>query len=141
MFKELEDRGLKYIDLDVTFILAQMLKEHHEKLQDQRENEHTSEYVDAFVALGGNADQTGVILKQNLLNVILNEFQLTFDMAQFLEKIEVGTDEIDYPQFCLLFEGGEEGRTMTKASSVLSVNIFASYYIILSFVVLYTYLK
>jgi hypothetical protein len=62
-------------------------------------------------------------------------------MAQFLEKIEVGTDEIDYPQFCLLFEGGEEGRTMTKASSVLSVNIFASYYIILSFVVLYTYLK
>ena len=44
MFKEMEDRSLKIIDVEVTFLLVQLLKEHHDKLNDQRVSDFTSEY-------------------------------------------------------------------------------------------------
>ena len=39
------------------------------------------EYLDAFVALGGNADKTGTIQKNDLIEIIKIEFELTIDMV------------------------------------------------------------
>lgn len=45
--------------------------------------------VDAFVALGGNADTTGNIQKDTILDILKNEFELVLDLDDLLERIEV----------------------------------------------------
>lgn len=73
-----------------------------------KQMQQSSEYIDAFVALGGEVDENGIIkgtvLKETIIKIIKEEFELTFDMEQFLEKIEVSTDTLDYKTFCQLFE-------------------------------------
>lgn len=39
------------------------------------------EYLDAFVALGGQADKEGYISKEVLVEIIKTEFELTIDMV------------------------------------------------------------
>ena len=39
------------------------------------------EYLDAFVALGGQADKDGYISKDVLVEIIKTEFELTIDMV------------------------------------------------------------
>lgn len=39
------------------------------------------EYLDAFVALGGENDKTGTIHKNTLIEIIKIEFELTIDMV------------------------------------------------------------
>ncbi len=63
---------------------------------------------DVFVALGGNADKTGFVSKQKILDIIKEEFELTYDMEVFLEKIEGGKENLDFHTFCLLFESNDE---------------------------------
>ena len=41
--------------------------------------------VDAFVSMGGNADRSGTIMKDTIVNIIKNEFELTYNMEAFLE--------------------------------------------------------
>ena len=39
------------------------------------------EYLDAFVALGGESDKTGTVQKTRLIEIIKIEFELTIDMV------------------------------------------------------------
>jgi hypothetical protein len=39
------------------------------------------EYLDAFVALGGETDKSGQVSKESLINIIKEEFELTIDMV------------------------------------------------------------
>jgi Ca2+-binding EF-hand superfamily protein len=39
------------------------------------------EYLDAFVALGGENDKSGKVSKEMLINIIKEEFELTIDMV------------------------------------------------------------
>lgn len=39
------------------------------------------EYLDAFVALGGQPDKEGVVAKSVLVEIIKAEFELTIDMV------------------------------------------------------------
>jgi hypothetical protein len=77
--------------------------------------------VDAFVALGGNSDCTGIVKKQIILQVIKNEFDLKFDIEELIEKINESGEDLDYSTFCLLFTD-EDGRR--RSGSVLSVFFF-----------------
>lgn len=43
--------------------------------------------VDAFVAMGGNPDRTGYVQRDTIINIIKNEFELTFDIEDFLEEL------------------------------------------------------
>lgn len=49
-----------------------------------KEMQQSSEYIDAFIALGGTVDENGVIKgqvpKDTILKIIKEEFELTFDM-------------------------------------------------------------
>ena len=39
------------------------------------------EYLDAFVALGGNPDKEGFVEKNTLIEIIKSQFELTIDMV------------------------------------------------------------
>lgn len=78
--------------------------------------------VDAFVALGGNTDLSGHVKKDTILEIMSNEFELVFDMDDLLERIEVSSDELDFSSFKRLFKVSDDPRSLSKASSVLSVS-------------------
>ena len=61
------------------------------------------DYIDAFVALGGNLDGSGFITVL-LLKKALEEFQLCIDLKKVLIDIGVEGDNIDYFLFCKLFD-------------------------------------
>lgn len=45
------------------------------------DNNEGDEYLDAFVALGGQPDKGGYVEKNMLIEIIKNEFELTIDMV------------------------------------------------------------
>ena len=61
--------------------------------------------VDAFIALGGNADKTGNVQADKLRGII-KEFGLTIDIDRLIR--EVDTDHsglIDYQEFAVMMKG------------------------------------
>jgi len=48
------------------------------------------------VALGGDADKSGFVSKEKLINIIKEEFALTIDMVEYLRKIGGDNEGIDY---------------------------------------------
>ena len=79
--------------------------------------------VNAFVAMGGNADRSGIVRKDTIVNLIKNEFELTFDIEELFEKSSLHTDELDFQAFCTLFEGGgDDDKSVSRANSLLSVS-------------------
>lgn len=47
---------------------------------------------------------SGHIRKDTILDILLHEFDLLFDMDDFLERIEVQSDDIDFESFRKLFK-------------------------------------
>jgi len=84
------------------------------------------EYLDAFVALGGQPDKEGVVAKSVLVEIIKAEFELTIDMVEYLRGIGGDTDEINYYQFCVLLDAGTGGNP-SRVSSYLSQNRGSSF--------------
>jgi len=84
------------------------------------------EYLDAFVALGGQPDKEGFISKDVLVEIIKTEFELTIDMVEYLKGIGGETDEIAYYQFCVLLDAGTGGNP-SRVSSYLSQNKGSSF--------------
>ena len=41
---------------------------------------NNADFVNAFTALGGNSDRSGFINKKHIIEIIKNEFELTFDI-------------------------------------------------------------
>ena len=87
-------------------------------LQNEQEIE-ADEYLDAFVALGGDANKDGSVSKEKLIEIIKMEFELTIDMEEFLRKIGGNSEEINYYQFCVLLDAGTGGNP-SRVSSYLS---------------------
>ena len=56
--------------------------------------------------MGGNADQSGYVSKQRLIEVIQAEFELTIDMVEFLKTIGGDSDEMSYYEFCIMLDHG-----------------------------------
>ena len=76
--------------------------------------------VDAFVAMGGDPDRTGTIKKSKLIEIIKEEFELTIDMEEYLQRIGGESDDIDFFQFCLLLDAGTSGNP-SRVSSIISM--------------------
>ena len=58
------------------------------ELQNEQENE-ADEYLDAFVALGGQSNKEGYVSKEILITIIKMEFELTIDMRSTSASQEV----------------------------------------------------
>lgn len=82
--------------------------------------------MDAFVALGGQPNKDGYISKNNLIEIIKTEFELTIDMEEYLRKIGGDTDHVNYYQFCVLLDAGTSGNP-SRVSSYLSQNRGSSF--------------
>lgn len=82
--------------------------------------------MDAFVALGGQPNKDGYISKNNLIEIIKTEFELTIDMEEYLRKIGGDTDSVNYYQFCVLLDAGTSGNP-SRVSSYLSQNRGSSF--------------
>lgn len=97
MFELLEERKASKLDTNSLIACLTLLKQ----LQAECDmGNDADEYLDAFVALGGNPDKTGCINKRTLIEIIKEEFELTIDMVEFLHKMEGDNEQIEFHQFC-----------------------------------------
>ena len=78
MKEQLEAKNTVKLDAAALLSCIKWYKEY------QLSNDHegdADEYLDAFVALGGDADKTGTIHKNTLIEIIKIEFELTIEMS------------------------------------------------------------
>lgn len=68
------------VKLDVHGLLAAIKWYKDQQLTNDIEGD-VDEYLDAFVALGGQPDKDGFISKEVLVEIIKAEFELTIDMV------------------------------------------------------------
>lgn len=114
---ELEKQGVRNIDLSVALQMVNDVKEWEED-----EDDLNDDYVNAFVAMGGSPDRTGIVKKETIINLIKNEFELTFDIEELFEKSNLHTDDLDFQAFCTLFEGNpDDEKSISRANSLLSL--------------------
>lgn len=68
------------VKLDVSCLLMAIKWYKDQQMTNEYEGD-VDEYLDAFVALGGQADRDGFISKDVLIEIIKIEFELTIDMV------------------------------------------------------------
>lgn len=75
-----------------------------------KESENSSsveDLLDAYVAMGGEADGGGCVDADKLIDTIKNEFEMTIDIEKLIEEIdEDGSGEIEFEEFQALLAGG-----------------------------------
>jgi Ca2+-binding EF-hand superfamily protein len=63
-----------------------------------------ADMLDAFCALGGNADKTGHVSRKHLVHTIKVEFELPIDIEDMIDALDAdGSGEIEWPEFERLF--------------------------------------
>ena len=67
------------------------------------------------MALGGNPDQTGYVKKSVLVNIIRKQFELTFNIEEFLD-ITSEASELDYATFSNIFAQALEKSNIMSMS-------------------------
>ena len=74
-------------------------------MQKQKEaHDGESDTLDAFIALGGNADKTGQISTDKLRNVV-KEFDLTIDINRLIADTDTDRSGfIDYSEFSVMMK-------------------------------------
>ena len=59
-----------------------------------------TELLDAYVAMGGDADGGGCVDAQKLITTIKNEFQMTIDIESLIAEVDAdGSGEIEFDEF------------------------------------------
>jgi Ca2+-binding EF-hand superfamily protein len=59
--------------------------------------------LDAFVALGGNRDQSGVVSTERLRSIVRNDFALPIDIDRLIREADTdGSGFIDYEEFAAM---------------------------------------
>lgn len=71
----------------------------HKEIERLLGNDET-ELLDAYVAMGGEADGGGCVDANKLIQTIKDEFQMTIDIEKLIEEIdEDGSGEIEFDEF------------------------------------------
>ena len=78
MLALLEEKKAVKLDANMLIQCLTLLKQ-LEAAEDQ--NYEADEYMDAFIALGGNSDPNSVIDKHYLIEIIKEVFEMTIDMV------------------------------------------------------------
>ncbi|CAK69723.1 unnamed protein product (macronuclear) [Paramecium tetraurelia] len=104
----------KQLELKQICDLYCKLKNYQQQLED--EETITQEYIDAFVALGGQPDRSGYVQKQTIIDIIQQEFELKIDLESFLGDFQ--GDKLEFEDFCQLFENaGEDAKSFITSFS------------------------
>lgn len=76
----------------------------------KREDEQGSsdqELLEAFVAMGGDADGGGCVDADKLIETIKQEFEMTIDIEALIQEVDDdGSGEIEFDEFKELLAGG-----------------------------------
>ena len=76
----------------------------------KREDERGSsdqELLEAFIAMGGEADGGGCVDADKLIDTIKKEFEMTIDIVALINEVdEDGSGEIEFDEFKELLAGG-----------------------------------
>ena len=78
MMEYLDTKNLPKVDVNMLLMGIRWYKD--QQLTNDNEGD-VDEYLDAFVALGGDPDKDGFISKDVLVEIIKTEFELTIDMV------------------------------------------------------------
>jgi calmodulin len=87
------------IDFGEFLKVVEQKKERAENFDDE------DDLIDAFVACGGNEDKTGCVEKETMVRIIKQDFGLTIDIEELIQKIIADTDgsgRIEYGEFSVL---------------------------------------
>ena len=80
-------------------------------IADQKKFQHQSneeDTLDAFVALGGEANKDGSIDAARLIDIIKREFEMTIDIEKLIQDIdEDGSGVIEYDEFMALLSSSD----------------------------------
>ncbi len=113
MKEKLQEKNIKKID---THALIQVLHIHKDMQMDEP-GDQEDEYLDAFVALGGNVDKSGVVEIEILREIIKDDFELTISMEEYLNAVD-SEEGLDFYQFCVLLDASTSGNS-SRFSSLL----------------------
>lgn len=122
LFAWLDESGLKRLDLPVALKAFNKIKLLNEAEADDTDIDICEFHaVNAFVAMGGNPDKTGVILKQRLQSVLVDVFGMKVKLDQMLEEagLEV-EDELKFEDFNILLTAGSPERA-SRIRSLFSI--------------------
>ncbi|CAK87584.1 unnamed protein product (macronuclear) [Paramecium tetraurelia] len=112
--EELKNYDGKVLDVKQICELYCKLKNYQQQLED--EETITQEYIDAFVALGGQPDRSGYVQKQTIIDIIQKEFELKIDLESFLGDFQL--TQLEFEDFCQLFENaGEDAKSFITSFS------------------------
>ncbi|CAD8128737.1 unnamed protein product [Paramecium sonneborni] len=112
--EELKTYDGKQLELKQICDLYCKLKNYQQQLED--EETITQEYIDAFVALGGQPDRSGYVQKQTIIDIIQKEFELKIDLESFLGDFQ--GNQLEFEDFCQLFENaGEDAKSFITSFS------------------------
>lgn len=107
----------KKIDVNLALRAWNYLKE---TITKDEEDETDIDILNAFVAMGGNIDKTGVVKKQKLVDIIKVQFGLTIDIEGMFEEARIEVDdELTYFDFAQLLGSGESRRS-SRICSIFS---------------------
>ncbi|CAD8180145.1 unnamed protein product [Paramecium pentaurelia] len=112
--EEIKTYDGKLLELKQICDLYCKLKNYQQQLED--EETITQEYIDAFVALGGQPDRSGYVQKQTIIDIIQKEFELKIDLESFLGDFQL--TQLEFEDFCQLFENaGEDAKSFITSFS------------------------
>mmetsp|Transcript_1563 Transcript_1563/g.3337 ORF Transcript_1563/g.3337 Transcript_1563/m.3337 type:complete len:181 (+) Transcript_1563:174-716(+) len=118
---KLEEKGIRKYDLQAAMQAWSSLKEIISKAEDDSD----VDILNAFVAMGGNPDKSGAVLKKRLVEVIKVIFGLTIDIETMFEEAGLDIeDELSYYEFSCLLEAGGSQRA-SRICSIFSVASFS----------------
>ncbi|CAD8180983.1 unnamed protein product [Paramecium pentaurelia] len=120
IFKEIEDRNTTKLDFQTLLYIARVCKDFESKIKENEEQIQYSEFIDAFVALGGEPDASGYVHKNKIIEILSIEFDLNFDIDELLEQLEVQNESLDFETFRQLFRA-ENKKSIKRNSSLLSL--------------------
>jgi centrin-2 len=75
------------------------------KYKNANSEDDDSDTLDAFVAMGGQADKEGSVDANQLINIIKNEFEMTIDIENLINEIDKDkSGKIEYDEFKTLLK-------------------------------------
>lgn len=110
-----EAEGIRRFDVKTCLKIFAYLKELNEK-----EEEESVDYdiLNAFVAMGGEPDKSGYVLKSRIEHILRVVFELSVDINDMFEEAGIDVEEelTFYDFTCLLESGGTQ-----RASRICSI--------------------
>mmetsp|Transcript_5876 Transcript_5876/g.10458 ORF Transcript_5876/g.10458 Transcript_5876/m.10458 type:complete len:100 (-) Transcript_5876:324-623(-) len=72
----------------------------YEQHQNAENEDDEQDFIDAFVAMGGNPDKSGCVKADELVRIIRIKFEMTIDIERLIDEVDTDhSGEIEYEEF------------------------------------------